>query len=48
MGVGGVMALSVIKTASIAADAVDNTILDLSDNYAFTGTITGIDSGIEW
>lgn len=35
------MALSKIDTASIAADAVDNTILDLSANYAFTGTVTG-------
>jgi len=35
------MALSKIKTASITADAVDNTILDLTDTYAFTGTVTG-------
>lgn len=45
------MALSQIKTASIAsgavdtaqlaADAVDNTILDLADDFAFTGTISG-------
>ena len=33
--------VSKIKTASITADAVDNTILDLADNYAFTGTLTG-------
>lgn len=36
------MALSKIKTASITADAVDNTILDLTDNYAFTGTVSGV------
>tara|TARA_Y100000114_G_scaffold125722_2_gene121905 strand:- start:4603 stop:5826 length:1224 start_codon:yes stop_codon:yes gene_type:complete len=35
------MALSKIKTASMAADAVDNTILDLTSDYAFTGTVTG-------
>ena len=35
------MALSKIDTAAIAADAVDNTILDLTDTYAFTGTVTG-------
>ena len=35
------MALSKIDTAGLAADAVDNTILDLTSNYAFTGTITG-------
>ena len=34
--------VSKIKTASITADAVDNTILDLADNYAFTGTLTGV------
>ena len=39
------MALSKIKTASITADAVDNTILDLTDNYAFTGTVTGAGGG---
>ena len=31
----------IISTAKLANDAVDNTKLDLSDNYAFTGTITG-------
>ena len=36
------MALSKIKTASIASGAVDNTILDLTDNYAFTGTVSGV------
>ena len=35
------MALSKIDTSGLAADAVDNTILDLAGNYAFTGTITG-------
>jgi len=35
------MALSKIDTAGLAADAVDNTILDLTSNFAFTGTITG-------
>ena len=38
------MALSKINTASLAADSVDNTILDLTDNYAFTGTISGAGS----
>ena len=31
----------IISTAKIADDAVGNTKLDLSANYAFTGTITG-------
>jgi hypothetical protein len=35
------MALSKIDTKAIADDAVDNTKLDLADNYAFTGTVTG-------
>ena len=35
------MALSKIDTAAIAADAVDASALDLSDNYAFTGTVSG-------
>ena len=30
-----------IATANIADDAVGNTKLDLSANYAFTGTVTG-------
>lgn len=30
-----------ITTAKIANDAVDNTKLDLTDNYAFTGTVSG-------
>lgn len=36
------MALSKIDTAAIAADAVDASALDLSDNYAFTGTLSGV------
>jgi len=35
------MALTKVRTGGIAADAVDNTILKLDDNYAFTGTISG-------
>ena len=35
------MALSTIGTNGIADDAVGNTKLDLTANYAFTGTITG-------
>tara|TARA_R100001129_G_C5193003_1_gene211361 strand:- start:50 stop:634 length:585 start_codon:yes stop_codon:yes gene_type:complete len=31
----------IISTAKIADDAVDNTKLDLTANYAFTGTISG-------
>ena len=31
----------IISTAKIADDAVENTKLDLSANYAFTGTLTG-------
>lgn len=31
----------IISTSKIANDAVDNTKLDLTDNYAFTGTISG-------
>tara|TARA_Y100000114_G_C11721762_1_gene308879 strand:- start:219 stop:902 length:684 start_codon:yes stop_codon:yes gene_type:complete len=31
----------IISTAKISDDAVDNTKLDLTDNYAFTGTISG-------
>lgn len=38
------MALSTIGTDSIADDAIDNTKLDLTSNYAFTGTITGASS----
>ena len=36
------MALSKIDTKAIADDAVDNTKLDLADNYAFSGTVTGV------
>src|SRR6056300_618132 len=39
------MALSQIKTASIASDAVDNTILDLADDFAFTGAISDAGGG---
>ena len=35
------MALSKIDTAAIAADAVDASALDLSDDYTFTGTVSG-------
>ena len=35
------MAVTTIPTAGIADDAVDNTKLDLADNFAFTGTVTG-------
>lgn len=39
------MALSKIDTAGLVADAVDNTILDLAGNYAFTGTVSGAGGG---
>ena len=35
------MSVTTIPTAGIADDAVDNTKLDLTANYAFTVTITG-------
>ena len=35
------MSVTTIPTAGIADDAVGNTKLDLSANYAFTGTVTG-------
>lgn len=35
------MALTKIRTGGITADAVDNTILDLADTFAFTGTVSG-------
>ena len=35
-----------ISTAKIADDAIDDTKLDLTDDYAFTGTITGVSSGV--
>ena len=38
------MALTKIRTGGITADAVDNTILKLDDNFAFTGTIRGVGS----
>lgn len=38
------MALSKINTGGLAANAVDNTILDLAGDYAFTGTISGAGS----
>jgi len=39
------MALSKIDTAALAADSVDNTILDLAGDFAFTGTISGAGGG---
>ena len=36
------MAVTTIPTAGIADDAVGNTKLDLTANYAFTGTVTGV------
>lgn len=33
------MALSKIDTAGLAADAVDNTIVDLADNYTYSGNV---------
>jgi hypothetical protein len=35
------MALTTLPTAALANDAVDNTKLNLADNYAFTGTVSG-------
>jgi len=35
------MALTKVRTGGITADAVDNTILDLADDFAFSGTVTG-------
>jgi len=35
------MALTKVRTGGITADAVDNTILDLADDFAFTGTVSG-------
>ena len=34
----------IISTAKLQNDAVDNTKLDLADNFAFTGTVTGTPS----
>ena len=39
------MALTKILEGGIADDAVGNTKLDLSENYAFTGTVTGAGGG---
>ena len=35
------MALTKVRTGGITADAVDNTILKLDDDFALTGTVTG-------
>ena len=40
------MSKTQIPTNGIADDAVGNTKLDLTANYAFTGTITGVPSGL--
>tara|TARA_X000001388_G_C2156503_1_gene94493 strand:- start:42 stop:614 length:573 start_codon:yes stop_codon:yes gene_type:complete len=40
------MSKTTIPTAGLADDAVDNTKLDLTSNYAFTGTVTGAGGGI--
>lgn len=40
------MSKTQIPTNGIADDAVGNTKLDLTANYAFTGTITGVASGL--
>jgi len=37
----GGLADNAVDTAQLVADAVDNTILDVADNFAFTGTVTG-------
>jgi len=45
------MPLSKITTASINDDAVDNAKLDLTDDYSFTGTLSGtplIGDGQSW
>ena len=39
------MPISKIDTSALKADAVDNTILDLASNYAFTGTVSGAGGG---
>jgi hypothetical protein len=41
------MTVTTIPTAGIADDAVGNTKLDLTANYAFTGTVTGVASDFE-
>jgi|TARA_R100000482_G_C5115439_1_gene142781 hypothetical protein len=40
------MSVTTIPTAGIANDAVDNTKLDLTSNYAFTGTVTGTSDAV--
>lgn len=35
------LADGIVTTAKLANDSVDNTKLDLTDNYAFTGTVSG-------
>ena len=39
------MPISKIDTPALKADAVDNTILDLASNYAFSGTVSGAGGG---
>jgi len=39
------MALTKVRTGGLTADSVDNTILDLADDFAFTGTVSG--SGLD-
>ena len=36
----------IISTAKLQNDAVDNTKLDLADNFAFTGTVSGTPVGL--
>ena len=38
---GASIANAAVDTAQLAADAVDNTILDLASNFTFTGTVSG-------
>ena len=33
------MALTKVQTGGLADDSVDNTILDVTDDFAFTGTV---------
>lgn len=42
------MAISRIDTAALEPDAVDNTILDVSDNYTFTGTVAGAGEAVSY
>ena len=39
------IANAAVDTTQLAADAVDNTILDVAGSYAFTGTVTGAGGG---